>query len=164
GPAAGMACRALTKVEGRMENAKGPPIDGNERPGRLAQRLGLARAALGLERLWPSLWPAVGVAGVFFVLAFSDLLPQLPGFVHLALLVLAAVLFVAGLVPALRHFRLPGLGAGRRRIEQASGLAHRPLTALDDRLAAGANDPGAQALWQAHRARMAARAQQLRVG
>jgi uncharacterized protein (TIGR02302 family) len=147
-----------------MENAKRPLTDRSERPGRLARRFGLARAALGLERLWPLLWPAVAVAGVFLVLALADLLPQLPGLVHLALLALAAVLFAAGLVPALRRFRLPSLGAGRRRIEQASGLAHRPLTALDDRLAAGANDPAAQALWQAHRARMAARAQQLRVG
>jgi uncharacterized protein (TIGR02302 family) len=147
-----------------MENAKGPPIHGSERPGRLVRRLGLARAALGLERLWPSLWPALAVAGLFLVLALADLLPQLPGFVHLALLALAAVLFIVGLLPALRRFRLPGLGAGRRRIEQASGLAHRPLTALDDRLAAGTNDPGAQALWQAHRARMAASVQQLRVG
>jgi uncharacterized protein (TIGR02302 family) len=147
-----------------MEHAKGPPMQGSDRPGRLARRLGLARAALGLERLWPLLWPATAVAGVFLALGLADLLPQLPGLAHAALLALGLLLFVAALAPALRSFRLPGRSAGRRRIEQSSGLVHRPLTALDDRLAGGVNDPGAQALWQAHRARMAASAQQLRVG
>ena len=64
----------------------------------------------------------------------------------------------------LRRFRLPDRDAARRRIETASGLAHRPLAALEDRLAGGAGDPETAALWQAHRARMAAAARRLRVG
>ncbi|MBM3566207.1 MAG: DUF4175 domain-containing protein, partial [Alphaproteobacteria bacterium] len=39
---------------------------------------------------------------------------------------------------------------GRQRIERDSGLVHRPLTALTDRLATGAGDPATLALWQAH--------------
>jgi uncharacterized protein (TIGR02302 family) len=78
--------------------------------------------------------------------------------------VLVAAALVAALVPAIRGFRLPDRSAERRRVEQASGLTHRPLTALEDRLSGAGDDPAAQALWQAHRARMAAQLRSLRVG
>ncbi|HEX7968387.1 MAG TPA: DUF4175 family protein, partial [Stellaceae bacterium] len=133
-------------------------------PRHLARRLRLAGAALLWERLWPSLWPAIGIIGVFIVLALFDLPAQLPGVAHVALLVIAAALVATALVRALRRFRLPDRGAERRRIEQASGWAHRPLTALGDRLTIGAGDAGTAALWQAHRERMAAQMQRLHVG
>ena len=69
-----------------------------------------------------------------------------------------ALALAAALLPAIAPLpacptAMPSAGASR----QASGLAHRPLTALDDRLSApGADDPAAAALWQAHRRRMAA--------
>ena len=47
--------------------------------------------------------------------------------------------------------------AARRRIEQASGLQHRPLQALADR-PSGSLDTPAAALWQAHLRRMEAAA------
>jgi uncharacterized protein (TIGR02302 family) len=67
-------------------------------------------------------------------------------------------------VTGLRRFRLPDRNAGRRRIEQASGLEHRPLTALEDRLTIGAEDAATTALWHAHRQRMAAQARRLTIG
>ena len=130
----------------------------------LGGRLRLAGAALLWERLWPSLWPATGILGAFLALALFDLPARLPGALHAALLVLVAAALVAALVPAIRGFRLPDRSAERRRVEQASGLTHRPLTALEDRLSGGGDDPAAQALWQAHRARMAAQLRSLRVG
>jgi uncharacterized protein (TIGR02302 family) len=130
----------------------------------LGGRLRLAGAALLWERLWPSLWPAIGILGAFLALALFDLPARLPGVLHVALLVLVAAALVAALVPAIRGFRLPDRGAERRRVEQASGLAHRPLTALEDRLSGSGDDPAALALWQAHRARMAAQLRSLRVG
>ncbi|MGO8919157.1 MAG: TIGR02302 family protein [Stellaceae bacterium] len=133
-------------------------------PRRLAGRLFLAGAALAWERLWPALWPAVGVVGVFLALALFDLPALLPGVLHAALLAVFAAALGAALVPAIRRFRLPGRDAERRRVEQASGLAHRPLTALEDRLSAPGGDAAAAALWQAHRRRMAAQLQALRVG
>ena len=51
----------------------------------------------------------------------------------------------------------------RRRIEQASGLAHRPLEALADR-PSGPLDGPAAALWAAHQRRMAEAVRRLRVG
>jgi uncharacterized protein (TIGR02302 family) len=130
----------------------------------LATRLRLAGAALLWERLWPALWPAVGIAGAFLALALFDLPARLPGLLHAALLLLVAAALVAALVPALRRFRLPDRAAERRRIEAASGLAHRPLTALEDRLSGAGGDAATAALWEAHRARMAAQMKALQVG
>ena len=45
------------------------------------------------------------------------------------------------LVDGVRRFRPPHRASARRRIERASGLAHRPLAALEDRLASGGDDP-----------------------
>lgn len=134
------------------------PVEG------LRWRLRLARGALLWERVWPALWPATAVVGVFLVLALFDLPARLPALLHTLLLVVLAGLLILALYRALRALRLPDRDMARRRIETASGLAHRPLAVLDDRLAGGTADPGMAALWQAHRARMAAAAQRLRVG
>jgi uncharacterized protein (TIGR02302 family) len=129
-----------------------------------ARLLRLAALALLWERLWPALAPSLAVLGIFLVLALFDLPTLLPGWLHLALLVALAALFAAGLFDAARRFRLPRLALARRRIERDSGLDHRPLAALDDRIAGGADDPESVALWQAHRRRMIEAARGLRVG
>ena len=64
-------------------------------------------------------------------------------------------------VPQDRHPR--SIAAARRRIEQASGLEHRPLQALADRPSGSLDAPGG-GLWQAHLRRMEAAARRLRVG
>src|SRR5690349_2493055 len=134
-------------------------------PGPLLVRLRLAAAALAWERLWPALWPAVAVLGVFAVVALFDLLPLLPGWLHAAGLVLFVAALCAGLVLAWRRFDLPGTAAARRRLERASGLAHRPLAALSDRIAGGAaQDPASAALWEAHLRRMQEATRRLRIG
>ena len=145
----------MSDGESARPETERPPMTG---------RLRLAGAALLWERLWPALWPAAGIVGAFLALALFDLPARLPAALHWALLILAAAALVAALVPALRGFRLPNRAAERRRVEQASGLAHRPLAALDDRLSGGADDAAAAALWQAHRARMAAQLGALRIG
>jgi len=136
----------------------------NPPPSGAARRLRLAAAALLWERLWPAVAPGLAVIALFLVLALFDLPEQLPGWLHLGLLLALAAALVAVLVDGLRRFRPPRPGAARRRVEQASGLAHRPLAALDDRIAGGADDPESVALWQAHRARMVAASHRLRVG
>jgi uncharacterized protein (TIGR02302 family) len=131
--------------------------------GRLTIRLGLARAALLWERAWPASWPVLAVAALWLILALFDVLPLLPGLLHLAVLLgLAAALGVAG-VAAGRAVVLPDRSAARRRIETASGLAHRPLAALADQPSGYLDGPAAR-LWEAHRRRMAAAARSLRVG
>lgn len=125
-------------------------------------RLALARIALTWEALWPALWPAVGVCGLFVALALFNILPAIAGWAHGLILALFAVALTVALVRGLRRFRFPGDGAVRRRLERDSGLDHRPLGTLNDRLPPEA-DPVAKALWRAHRERMLQRIRGLRV-
>lgn len=127
-------------------------------------RLRLARLALAWEAAWPRLWPlAMGLA-VLLAVALFDLLPGLPGWLHLAVLALAA----GGLGwlgwRALAATVWPDAAAARRRLERDSGARHRPLTSLHDLQATGLGDPGSRALWQQHVARLRAALPRWRVG
>ncbi|MGQ4828212.1 DUF4175 family protein, partial [Enterococcus faecalis] len=48
--------------------------------------------------------------------------------------------------------------------ERTSGQPHRPASSYEDTLSAEAQDPATRALWQAHRARLAALLSKLRPG
>jgi uncharacterized protein (TIGR02302 family) len=129
---------------------------------RLSARRRLARAALAWERLWPAIWPPLGVLGVFVLVALLGVPLLLP---YWARPILAAA-FLAGFGYAawrsFRGFALPVPEAADRRLERDSGLSHRPLAALADRPAS--DDPMALALWQAHQRRAASSIRRLRVG
>ncbi|MDA0652085.1 MAG: TIGR02302 family protein [Proteobacteria bacterium] len=136
----------------------------NRQPPGIRGKVILARMVLGWEALWPALWPAVAVAGLFLSMALLDILPALPGWVHALLLVAFVFLFSGALIRGLRSLSLPGPDEGKRRLERASGLDHRPLTAVDDSLAGGANNVAATELWREHQRRMAETVRHLRVG
>lgn len=121
---------------------------------RLKPWLWLAQAGLLWERLWPALWPAVGVAGLFLVLALFDLPARLPAWFHALLLVAFAGIIGMLLWRGLRALARPSAAEARRRLETDSGLVHRPLALIGERLAGGAGDPMAEALWSLHRARL----------
>jgi hypothetical protein len=139
-----------------------PPIG----PGlaRVPALLWRARLALAWERLWPALWPAFAVVTLFAAVALFDLLPRLHWLGHGAALLLFGAALGTALWHARKAFRLPDAVAARRRVETASGLAHRPLATLEDRLPLGSNDAMAQALWAAHRVRIARMLARLRAG
>ena len=110
----------------------------------------MARLVLGWERLWPRLLPLIGLVGLFAALALFNFFAFLPTWLHVAILgafalagMLAGGFAAGGIAPISR-------AAARRRLELDSGLAHRPLAALEDRLVGGAADRRASALWQAH--------------
>ena len=125
--------------------------------------LGLARAALMWERLWPCLWPAVGLAALFFSVALLDWLPMLPFWVHSLVLIVFACAFGFMIRGVVQGFKPIDEKSAQHRLEHDSGLTHRPLTALHDRLAFGADDSEAQSLWRVHLGRMAKAAARLRV-
>jgi uncharacterized protein (TIGR02302 family) len=125
--------------------------------------LSLARAVVFGERLAGALWPAAVVIRLFLALALLDLLPRLPNVVHGLVLVAFAMALAVALVRGLPALHPVDRQAARRRLEQDSALDHRPLAALEDRLAAGAHDPVARALWDRHRIRMAEAARHLRL-
>jgi uncharacterized protein (TIGR02302 family) len=130
----------------------------------LGVKLALARVALAWERLWPALWPAVGVGGAFVALALFDVLPRLPVWMHGIVLLLFAAALGYALWRGMKALALPGGAAGERRIETSSGLLHRPLALLRDRLATGGDDPAARFLWRLHRLRTIEKIRGLRVG
>lgn len=132
-------------------------------PERYRLLLWLARGALFWERLWRRLWPAALVAGGFLAVALLDLLPHLPGWLHALILVAVAVALGLALMRAAGAVRKVREADARHRLEEDSGLRHRPLTALQDQLAGGADDAMAVSLWQAHLRRMAQAAKRLRV-
>ena len=124
----------------------------------------MARWAIVWERFWPSCWPLALVVAVFLILALFDLLPLLPGWLHLIVLGALLVGLAYGLGRLWPTLRFPGRVEGIRRIERESGLAHRPLTGLADALATSATDAGASLLWERYRRQISRNLGHLRIG
>jgi uncharacterized protein (TIGR02302 family) len=133
---------------------------------RLTGRRTLARLVILFERVWPALWPPLGIAGLFVLAALLDLPRLLPPWWHVGLLAVTGLLIAALLLRGLRTLVAPDDKAADRRLELASGLLHRPLGVLTDRPARGISGPdtASMALWQAHVARAMASIRRLRVG
>ena len=146
------------------EDADRDPLATGKMRGRLERLEFLARLALFWERLWPALWPAVGVGGIFLALALFDVLPSLPGWLHSLVLIAFLGLLGLALWRAVMSLAVPGAAASQRRLETKSGLEHRPLSVLGDKLATGEGDPEIRALWHLHQKRMFERLRNLRVG
>jgi len=88
------------------------------------------------------------LAGLFAALAWLGVFDLLYPWVHLIALILFVILFFEALGRARRHWRPVTSSQARRRVEEASGLSHRPLDVLDDCPATLEADQ--IALWQAH--------------
>ncbi len=147
---------------GRVKRQDADLRDAQRTQDRLRQRLRLARLALWWETIWPLAWPLPALAALFSALALFDLLPMLPGWLHG--LTLAAFLALAATAAwRLRRVSPPSAELARRRLERDSGLLHRPLETLSDRLAAGADDPFSRALWQTERDRLTKTLRRLKV-
>jgi uncharacterized protein (TIGR02302 family) len=133
---------------------------------RLTNRRALARAAILFERIWPALWPAIGIAGLFICAALLDLPRLLPPWAHIGLLAITLLLVIGLLVRGLSGIAAPDDRAADRRLEVASGLSHRPLAVLTDRPSRGrlGPDTAAVALWQVHVMRAVRQVRRLRVG
>lgn len=123
----------------------------------------VAAAVLLWERFWPLAVPAVSVALLFAAVSWLGLWQVVPAAARYVLLALFAAGFLYALA-RLRHLRLPGRDEMVRRVELASRLEDRPITALSDEMAVGADDPFSRALWVEHRRRMAARLRDLAAG
>jgi uncharacterized protein (TIGR02302 family) len=145
-------------------NPPGGELDGLLR--RLAGHRALARLMILFERIWPALWPPLGVAGLFVCAALLDLPPLLPPWAHIGLLAVTALLIVGLLYRGLRGLSAPDDIAADRRLEIASGLTHRPLAVLTDRPARGRQGPdeASGAIWHAHVMRAIRQVRRLRVG
>lgn len=128
-------------------------------------RLRTARL-LRLEAAWPRLLPAITLLLLAALLALLGLPQRLPLWLH-GILVLLLVGWCGWCGwRAVEAAPRPSQARIDRRIEQRSGLVHRPLHALADTLAAtqSEGDGTGSQLWQAHRQRAGASLIGLRAG
>jgi uncharacterized protein (TIGR02302 family) len=130
---------------------------------RLAHAIGQARWTLFWERVWPPVAAFLTILGLFLSLSWLGLWLWLPTIARAAVMLVfaLAVLVVFWRMLALR---MPGRADALRRLDRNSGLAHRPATALTDRLAVTQRDPMSLALWQAHIERALRAARNLKAG
>jgi uncharacterized protein (TIGR02302 family) len=131
--------------------------------GKLGRTILKARLALFWEKLWDSVFPALMVVALFAIAVLTGLLANLPELVRYG----ALILFAAALLWAVRpifHLVWPERSEVLRRIERESALDHRPVSAMDDRLAEATSSAQSADLWEAHRLRQLARLDNLKAG
>ncbi len=122
------------------------------------------RAALTLfwEGLWPPLAFAGAVALLFAAASWLGLWLSTPPWARLAALILFGLALVAALAPLL-WLRWPARDQALDRLDRDAEIAHRPASALEDRLANSADDPATRALWAVHKERVARDVERLAV-
>jgi uncharacterized protein (TIGR02302 family) len=137
-----------------------PVMDG------LSARIGraLARAHLFvlIERAWPRLVLTSSIIALFLTASWLGLWPLMPDTLRFALVGLFATGFAASLVWLIRTPR-PDRDETRARVEVHSGLAGKPLAALEDAPFDTSTDH-AMALWRAHQKAMANQIDKLTAG
>lgn len=117
-------------------------------------------AGLWAERLSRAFWPLWTVALATLAALSFGLQDTLPLEAAWTGLVGAILGMIWAIWHGARRFRLPRRAEALARLD--ASLPGQPISALGDAQAIGASDPASVAVWQAHRARMAARAAQAR--
>ncbi len=123
---------------------------------RLAPARRSAWLALVWEQVWPLLLPVLSVISLFLIVSWFGVWALLNDYVRIGFV----LVFVGALLLALWNLRKLQFPTGADvdvRIEKASYLEHRPVTAQEDSRSdvTGGDDPFAKALWEEHRRRMA---------
>ena len=145
-------------MEKSAQIAPGTPVERT-----FARKVRLSTWALFFERLWPRLWILLGLIAVFATLSLAGIWPMIPHVLHGLILAALAAAALAAVVYAAR-VPWPNREDAVRRIERRSGVAHRPASSYEDELTANSENPATNALWQAHRSRLAAAIDRLKVG
>ncbi len=131
-------------------------------PPQVQRALKWTRRSLISETLLAAFWPTITLVLITLAVALSGLLERLEGWVHLALLALFAIMFLALLWRGFKRVTWPKLAEVRHRTEEASDLPNRPLSSFLDKTVATADDPVTVALYRRHRTRMHALLSKLR--
>jgi uncharacterized protein (TIGR02302 family) len=129
----------------------------------LERAIGRARLALIWERLWPLLVPLLSVLGAYVVLSWLGYWRLGGDWLRGGTLAILGLALVWSLVRLVR-IRVPDRMEAMRRVEQVSGLPHRPARGLTDTLSQVADDGPARALWRANQERLRAALRNLRAG
>ena len=113
------------------------------------------RGGMLLERLTRAFWPFWSWLFVIWTALAFHLLDQLSVELAYLAMLIGGALVLGFLVIGIRSFRWPSQAAALARLD--GSLKGRPLSALADRQAIGANDAASARLWRAHLAAMAER-------
>ena len=135
-----------------MKDSDQPSL-GPEQGGRLGALATLARRVLMVERVWPPLVFALAVVILFLAASWLGVWQFAPRSFRIAGVVLFAVACGIALAP-LARLRRPRPRDVLARLDRDAGANHRPASSLADSLANDDGDPGTQAMWAAHRARL----------
>ncbi len=124
------------------------------RPGTasIERKIALARWAIGFERLWTASHGPLVVLAAFAAAVIGGLLPMFSQWPRLALLAVFTGLLLWSMRPLFR-LSWPTRYEAMRRVEAKTGLSHRPVSAHQDQLAPGSDDPLQQMIWEEHRLR-----------
>lgn len=134
----------LRKVSMLMRRSSKSPSEAT--PGR--PQLTLAKIILLIEATVRYFARPLFFAVLFLSLSWMGIFTALYPWAHLAALALFIILFFDALGRSHILWRRPSLSLAMRRVEEASGLKHRPMDVLKDRPVGTA--PDAHTLWQAH--------------
>lgn len=122
-----------------------------------------SRLTLFAEAVWRTLFPLFILAGFFIGLSWLGTWLVLPFWARLIALAAFAALFL-WFGRGLLALKWPSREQALNRIESDSGQSHRPLIAIEDELATGADNPETAALWTLHKNRMLKVLAAMRVG
>ena len=123
---------------------------------RLRWPLFLTRAGLLAERVWQAFWPLWSVVILVLAALMLGLQDTLPVELVWGGVMAAGLGALWAAVRGIRRFRWPLHAKALARLD--ASLPGRPISAVLDRQAIGSGDAASVAVWQAHQARMAARA------
>jgi uncharacterized protein (TIGR02302 family) len=127
----------------------------------LTQKITSARKVMVWEQLWAVLVPPLAIIALFLGVSWLGLWQDAPRWAR----IVGTSLFFIALIASLKGFlklRPVAMETARMRLDRESGIAHRPVEAVSDRL--GSSDSAeAKALWALHQKRALAAVESLKV-
>lgn len=147
--------RKVSMLSRRHSARKSPKAASSGRP-----QLTLAKLILLVETTLRYFARPLFFAGLFVALSWMGIFTVLYPWAHLVALTLFVILFFDAVGRARILWSRPSLSLAMRRVEEASGLLHRPLDVLADRPTGTAAE--SHSLWQEHVLRARAQTKKLR--
>ncbi len=126
----------------------------------IGRRVGWSRTSLWIERVAQSFWPLYALIAAGLAVALLAPVEALPFWLHIAVLAAFAAAVIVLTLKGSARLAPPTEAEAWAKLD--ADAPDRPATTLFDSLEAGADDPRTQAIWAAHRARMAAKARRSR--
>jgi len=125
-------------------------------PPALDRNMRAARRGLWVERIVRGFWPLWCLALLAVALYVLDVFASLPGIWGMVAAGVLGVAALVALIHGMRGLRAPTRAEAMRRLDDSIGS--RAVTMLDEDISVGRGNDDAEALWRAHRERVAEQA------